>query len=124
MKISVIAGRLIRQIAGDKRTLVVMLLAPVLIMTLLFLLLVNGVTKANIDIVSTDYVASEKMEEVADITLVSTEADAIARLKDGKSDGYISDDRYVAEGTDPAVCGSMGFWAISPLPRPENAAAL
>ena len=103
MKMFVIAGRLIRQIAGDKRTLVVMLLAPVLIMTLLFLLLGNGVTKANIDIVSADYVASEKMEEVADITLVSTEADAIARLKDGKSDGYISDDRYVAEGTDPAV---------------------
>ena len=103
MKMFVIAGRLIRQIAGDKRTLVVMLLAPVLIMTLLFLLLGNGVTKANIDIVSTDYVASEKMEDVADITLVSTEADAIARLKDGKSDGYISDDRYVAEGTDPAV---------------------
>ena len=81
----------------------VLYVSTVLIMTLLFLLLGNGVTKANIDIVSTDYVASEKMEEVADITLVSTEADAIARLKDGKSDGYISDDRYVAEGTDPAV---------------------
>lgn len=103
MKMFVIAGRLIRQIAGDKRTLVVMLLAPVLIMTLLFLLLGNGVTKANIDIVSTDYVASESMKDVADITLVTTEADAITRLKDGKSDGYICEDRYVAEGTDPAV---------------------
>ena len=39
MKICVIAGRLIRQIAGDKRTLMVMLIAPVLIMTLLYLLL-------------------------------------------------------------------------------------
>jgi len=103
MKISVIAGRLIRQIAGDKRTLVVMLLAPVLIMTLLYLLLGNGVTKAKIDIVSTDYVASEAIEDVADITLVSTEADAIARLKEGKSDGYINGDRYVAEGTDPSL---------------------
>lgn len=103
MKIFVIAGRLIRQIAGDKRTLVVMLIAPVLIMSLLYLLLGNGVTKAHIDIVSTDYVASEAMEDVADITLVSSEAEAIDRLTDGKSDGFICEDRYVAEGTDPSL---------------------
>lgn len=103
MKIFVIAGRLIRQIAGDKRTLVVMLIAPVLIMSLLYLLLGNGVTKAHIDIVSTDYVASETMEDVADITLVSSEAEAIDRLTDGKSDGYICEDRNVAEGTEPSL---------------------
>ena len=103
MKIFVIAGRLIRQIAGDKRTLVVMLIAPVLIMSLLYLLLGNGVTKAHIDIVSTDYVASEAMEDVADITLVSSEAEAIDRLTDGKSDGFICEDRYVAEGTDHSL---------------------
>ena len=89
MKIFVIAGRLIRQIAGDKRTLVVMLAAPVLIMSLLYLLLGNGVTKAKIDIVSMDYVASEAIEDVADITIVSSEAEAIDRLTDGRSDGYI-----------------------------------
>lgn len=103
MKIFVIAGRLIRQIAGDKRTLVVMLIAPILIMTLLYLLLGNGVTMAKIDIVSNDYVASDAMLEIADITLVSTEQEAIYRLNDGKSDGYIFDDRYVVEGSDPSL---------------------
>ena len=103
MKIFVIAGRLIRQIAGDKRTLVVMLAAPVLIMSLLYLLLGNGVTKAKIDIVSMDYVASEAIEDVADITIVSSEAEAIDRLTDGRSDGYICEERYVAEGTDPSL---------------------
>ncbi len=103
MKILVIAGRLIRQIAGDKRTLVVMLIAPVLIMTLLFLLLGNGVTLAKIDVVSSDYVASEKMQDVAEVTLVSSEAEAIDRLKSVKSDGYIADDRYVTEGADPSL---------------------
>lgn len=102
MKMFVVAGRLIRQIAGDKRTLIVMLIAPVLIMTLLFLLLGNGVTKAKIDIVSLDYEVSDAMKEVADITLVSTEVEAIERLNNGKSDGYIVDGRYVAEGTDPS----------------------
>ena len=71
MKMFVVAGRLIRQIAGDKRTLVVMLAAPVLIMTLLFLLLGNGVTKAKIDIVSSDYQASDAMKDFADVTLTA-----------------------------------------------------
>ena len=103
MKILVIAGRLIRQIAGDKRTLVVMLIAPVLIMTLLYLLLGNGVTTANIDNVTNDKEASEAMQDIATITLVANEQDAIDRLKAGKSDGYIADDTYVAEGTDPSI---------------------
>ncbi len=103
MKILVIAGRLIRQIAGDKRTLVVMLIAPVLIMTLLYLLLGNGVTLAKIDVVSNDYEASEKMQDVAEVTLVSSKQEAIDRLKSGKSDGYIADDRYVTEGSDPSL---------------------
>jgi len=103
MKILVIAGRLIRQIAGDKRTLVVMLIAPVLIMTLLYLLLGNGVTTANIDIVSNGYEASETMQDIARVTLVANEQDAIERLKTGKSDGYIAEDTYIAEGTDPSI---------------------
>lgn len=103
MKGFVIAGRLIRQIAGDKRTLVVMLIAPMLIMTLLYLLLGNGVTIAKIDIVSSDYEASEQMQELADVTLVSTEDEAIAHLKAGESDGYISGERYVVDGTDPSI---------------------
>jgi len=103
MKSFVIAGRLIRQIAGDKRTLAVMLIAPVLIMTLLYLLLGNGVTTARIDIVGADYTASDSMKEIAEITLVSTEEEAIDRLKSGESDGYIAADRYVAEGTEPSI---------------------
>ena len=61
MKIFVIAGRLIRQIAGDRRTLVVMLIAPMLIMSLLYFLLGNGVSIAKIDIVSDDYSVSDVM---------------------------------------------------------------
>lgn len=103
MKGFVIAGRLIRQITGDKRTLVVMLIAPIIIMTLLYLLLGNGVTKAQIDIVDSGYEASDAMLEIAEITPVGTEAEAIARIQDDQSDGYICDGRYVAEGTDPSI---------------------
>lgn len=123
MKIFVIAGRLIRQIAGDKRTLVVMLIAPVLIMTLLFLLLGNGVTTAMIDVVSTDYNASEAMREIADISLVSTEEEAISRLSAGESDGYIFDGRFVAEGTDPSVT-ALARRAFMLYAQEQNTASL
>ena len=103
MKIFVIAGRLIRQITGDKRTLMVMLIAPVLIMTLLYLLLGNGVTKANIDLVADAYTPSSQMQEIAEITLVKDEQEAIDRLTSGKSDGYIDGETYVTVGTDPSI---------------------
>lgn len=103
MKIVVIAGRLIRQITGDKRTLMVMLIAPVLIMTLLYLLLGNGVTKANIDLVADAYSPSSQMQEIANITLVQDEQEAIDRLTSGKSDGYIDGETYVTVGTDPSI---------------------
>ena len=103
MKSLIIAGRLIRQITGDKRTLAVMLIAPILIMTLLYFLLASGVTTVNIDIVGGDDAAAKAMESYATITAVDTEDQAIDRLQNGKSDGYISGDKYVVEGTDAQI---------------------
>jgi ABC-2 type transport system permease protein len=103
MKSLIIAGRVIRQIAGDKRTLAVMLVAPILIMTLLYFLLASSVTKVNIDIVDGDAGAAKSMEEYATVTEIETEDRAIDRLKDGTSDAYISGDRYVVEGTDAQI---------------------
>ena len=123
MKMFVIAGRLIRQIAGDKRTLAIILIAPVLIMTLLYLLLGNGVTKANIDIVSESYTPSETMIEVADVTLVGSETGAVERLKDGLSDGYIDGERYVVEGSDPSIT-ALAKRAFAVYAQEKNLAAL
>lgn len=103
MKSLIIAGRLIRQINGDKRTLAIMIIAPVLIMTLLYYLLGSGVTTVYIDVVGTDSVDISSLESLAEITVVDTESEAKARLEEGKSDGYISGGRYVVEGTDPSI---------------------
>ena len=103
MKTTVIAGRVIRQIAGDKRTLAVMLIAPVVIMSLLYCLLAFGVSKANIDLVGGDSAGADALKDTADVTLVAKESDALARLKSGQSDGYILGDKFVVEGTDPSI---------------------
>ncbi len=123
MKIFVIAGRLIRQIAGDKRTLGVMLVAPILIMTLLFFLLGDGVTTAKIDIVGSDYEISDSMKEIAEVTLVSTQEEAIERLQAGESDGYIDGETYVTEGTDPSLA-ALAKRAFLQYAQEKNLASL
>ncbi|MCE5187594.1 MAG: ABC transporter permease [Eubacteriales bacterium] len=103
MKTMVIAGRVIRQITGDKRTLAVMLIAPVIILSLLYCLLAFNVTKANIDLVGGNRAAADTIADVANVTAVGNAEEAESRLKAGESDGYIDGDRFVAEGTDPAI---------------------
>ncbi len=105
MKSFIIAGRLIRQINGDKRTLIIMIIAPVLIMTLLYYLLASGVTTVYIDVVGEESADIDALGEFATVSVVSTESEALERLENGTSDGYIYGDKYVVEGTDPAISG-------------------
>lgn len=107
MKILVIAGRLFKQINGDKRTLIIMIIAPILIMTLLYYLLGSEVTTVYIDVVGSDTADYAALEELAEVTVVSTEDEAVTRLTQGKSDGYVSGDTYVAEGADPSISGMV-----------------
>ncbi len=103
MKCLIIAGRLIRQINGDKRTLVIMIVAPVLIMTLLYYLLALGVSTVYIDIVDNGAVDADVFDENVTAHIVSDENEAIERLEKGASDGYINKDKYVVEGADPSI---------------------
>lgn len=108
MKILVTAGRLIRQITGDKRTLAVMIAAPILIMTLLYFLLGSGVTTVYIDVVSGSGVNTGLLEDLAEVHVVSGEDEAIDRLESGESDGYIDGDKFVVEGSDPTISSLAG----------------
>jgi len=108
MKTTVVAGRVIRQIMGDKRTLAVMLVAPIVIMSLLYCLLAFGISKARIDLVGGDSAEAEKLSDVAKVTIVESESEAESRLISGESDAYIADGRFVAEGTDPSITALAG----------------
>ncbi len=123
MKSFIVAGRLIRQINGDKRTLAIMIVAPVLILTLLYYLLGSGVSTVNIDIVGTDDSGTEAISDYAAVTLVDTEDEAVDRMLSGKSDGYISGDEYVAEGSDPSI-SSLVQRAFSVYAMQNNLASL
>ncbi len=123
MKSFIVARRLIRQINGDKRTLAIMIIAPVLIMTLLYYLLGSGISTVNIDIVGNDDSGADAISDYAAVTLVNTEDEAVDRMLAGQSDGYISGDTYVAEGSDASI-SSLVQRAFSVYAMQKNLASL
>ncbi|MEX1378322.1 MAG: ABC transporter permease [Eubacteriales bacterium] len=107
-KILVIAGRVIRQINGDKRTLVIMIIAPILIISILYFILSAQVSIAKVDIVDTGSLNNEaidSMKDVADVHIAATEDEAVERILSGESDGYFLPEKVVVEGTDPSITG-------------------
>lgn len=109
MRCFVVARRLIKQISGDKRTLGLILMAPVFIMFILSVVLTSNVTKATIEVINKGSADLKTLEENAKITVVSSEDAALADIKDRKCDAYLiigdNGDKLVIEGTDPAITG-------------------
>jgi ABC-2 type transport system permease protein len=107
MRIFVIAGRLIRQVAGDKRTLVLIMVAPVFILFILHVVLTSGVTKARMEVVNAAGCDTAALEQYADVTYVSAEDGALADLKAGKCDAYLvtgaERDKLMVDGSDPTL---------------------
>ncbi len=107
MRSFVVASRLIRQITGDKRTLMLILLAPVLILFILHIVLTSGVTKARIGVVNTAGADLAVLEENAVVTYPADEAAALAYLKAGRIDALLvtgeNGDRLELEGSDPTL---------------------
>lgn len=107
MRTFVVAGRLIRQIVADKRTIGLILFAPIFVIYLLSIILNSSADTARIDILTAPEAFVTDLSVEADITLVDDESSALLRLKDGESDGYLSfvDGAPVitVDGADPSV---------------------
>ena len=107
MKSLVIAGRLIRQISGDKRTLVLMLFAPILILFILNIVLTSGVTKVKLGVINENGADLASLTENAIVSYPAGEDEAMADLKAGRCDAYLvigkTGDKLVIEGSDPTL---------------------
>lgn len=107
MRSLVIAGRLIRQVGGDKRTLLLILFAPVFIIFILNVVLTSGVTKAKVDVVNAAGFDMAVLEQNAEVAYVETEDAAFENLKAGRCDAYLvtgeDKDKLVLEGGDPTL---------------------
>jgi ABC-2 type transport system permease protein len=110
MRSLVIAGRLIRQVGGDKRTLVLILFAPIFILFILHIVLTSGVTKAKLDVINQANADISILQANAVVTLPADETQALTDLQDGKTDAYLvvrkeGGDKLFIEGSDPSLKG-------------------
>lgn len=124
MRISALVIRIIRQFLRDKRTLAMMLVAPLLILTMLHLVFNGENYIPKVGFVDAPVVVMEKLDlEDAKVT----EYDSVKMAKEDalvrEIDGYITFnglmiDRIVLEGSDPSVNGAVMKWiqqATKPL---------
>lgn len=107
MRTLVVAKRVIKQIAADKRSIGLMFFAPVFVIFLLSVILTSSTSKLTIDLVSIPGPFSEAFKEYADVNEVENESEALEDLKNHKADAYIllKDNQPVitVEGSDPKV---------------------
>lgn len=115
--------RILRQIVRDKRTMALLIFAPILVMSMLHLVFNGDEYKPKIGIVN----LPEKIEaqlnlENAKLEHFETEKQAKKDLSASKLDAYLMFDQMppsvVLEGSDPSVNGAVMRWvqgAVKPL---------
>lgn len=104
MQIITVAIRVIQQIIKDKRTLAFLLLAPVFVLTLLYVIMTNSSGDPNIGAIDLDDTLQEELAEEANVTAYPTIHQAMRAMKNQDIDAYIymKDDKpYIEiEGAD------------------------
>jgi ABC-2 type transport system permease protein len=104
MKTLAIAKRLIKQISSDKRTVVLMFIAPIFICFLLSIILTSNTATPTIDVVNGPNKFIYELEKEAIVSEVNLD-NANENLKSGKSHGYISfNNNYIditVDGSNP-----------------------
>ncbi len=109
MRTLIVAKRLIKQIAADKRSIGLMFLAPIFVILLLNIILTSSVSKPVIDIVSAPGPFVDMLSKDATVNTVSSEQEALENLKNGKSDAYLlfsgNTPKITIEGSEPTITG-------------------
>ncbi|WP_406686035.1 ABC transporter permease [Rossellomorea vietnamensis] len=111
MRIRGFVIRILQQLLRDKRTLALMFLAPLLILSMLSLVFDTEDYDAKVAIVDLPQQLEAKVD-TEDFQVYSSPDDAWKDIKSGKLDGYISFEAptspsIVIEGSDPTVNGAV-----------------
>lgn len=105
MKSFTVARRLIKQLAADRRTIAMMLVAPIFVIYLLSIILNSAPSKADIEVISAPDPFISALKKEANVTLAESEEVAIEHLKDKKSDGFLNFDaltpQITIDGSEP-----------------------
>lgn len=123
MRIAALVKRILQQIGRDKRTLGLLVFAPILVLTMLHLVFNGDDYTPKIGLVNTPEQIKDKMElEGAEITELKDEDKAKELLSERDLDSYLVFDQMspavYLEGSDPLVNGETMKWlqsAFKPL---------
>jgi ABC-2 type transport system permease protein len=106
-RVLAVAARLIRQITGDKRTIALLLVAPILMIYLLNVILTSATTTPNIGVISAEETFSQALKEEANVVEMTDEESARDALEDGTIDAYLLQQEdeldITVDGADPNV---------------------
>jgi ABC-2 type transport system permease protein len=123
MRINALVIRILRQIIRDKRTMGLLIIAPILVLTMLHLVFNGDEYQPNVGLVDIPDSIINNMElDEATVTEYEKEIDAKDALSNQEIDGYMRFDNQtpsiVLEGSDPTVNGATLKWlqtALKPL---------
>ena len=127
MRVFALTQRILRQIVRDKRTMGLLIVAPILVLTMLHMVFNGGDYTPKIGFVDVPYAVMEQMDlGGADVTTYSDEKSAKADLAEQTIDGYLTlknnEPTVVLEGSDPSVAGATMKWLHQAMPTgQENA---
>jgi ABC-2 type transport system permease protein len=89
MRSFIVAGRVIRQIVKDRRTLALLLIAPVLVLFLLYSVLNNGAFTPNVQAVALPQALQAALTETSDVTESADLEAALTLLRNRETDAVI-----------------------------------
>lgn len=111
MRTITMTKRLVKQIVEDKRTLALLLVAPIFVLYLLSIILNSSIDKPILEVINVPTSITEPLEKEASITSVDDEDTALDKVKDGEIDGLLvykdSTLTVTVEGSDPSLTGAV-----------------
>lgn len=132
MRVRALAKRLIKQFIHDRRSIALMFVAPILVLTLLSLIFNGDEITPEIGVVNSEQLPAELLSGNAEFSFYDSNDAAKDALKAGSIDAYISPDlangKLVVcfEGSDPTVTQATVKWlqGQSETLSPEAASAV
>lgn len=128
MRIRALATRIMKQFLRDKRTLALLFLAPLLVLSLMKLVFDGQAVSPAIGIVGVPAAVTEKFEQLdADITIYNSADDAQAAIQAGELDAILQlkggTPELMLEGSDPSINRAVLLLLQKALQTSEGSAA-
>ncbi|MDW0116930.1 ABC transporter permease [Sporosarcina thermotolerans] len=125
MRVMALVKRILRQLVRDKRTIGLLIFAPILVLTMLYFVFNGSDYIPKIGLVDVPEILVDQIDTSgAEVKTFSNENEAKEKLAAQELDGYLKIEgmspTIVLEGSDPSVTGATMRWLQNALPIPSH----